>query len=319
MSTIQPPFPAYQGSEPYVFISYAHADSVAVLPLITQLHSRGYRIWYDEGIDPGTEFAKVIAGHLKNAVVVLLFVTPVAVERPFVRREINFAQNRGIPIVSIILSETILPDELELQLGLEQMIFKYRYPEEASFFEVLLRSPHFGPCLGQTNVVPSRIYAIGGTVELGAIEWTVLTTDEENRKALLITKEVIGRRPYHESYEAVTWDSCGLRACLGHMYEKFSPEEQSRIDGEFFLLSSEEVIKYFAAQEIPAGEIYDATVLSLFPSTVFQIEPPGSWWLRSPGSDAARAAYVDVHGVIDCDGKAVTESCGVRPALWLKQ
>lgn len=49
------PFAASSGSDPYVFVSYSHQDSEKVFPIIKQLHEKGYRIWYDEGIDPGSE------------------------------------------------------------------------------------------------------------------------------------------------------------------------------------------------------------------------------------------------------------------------
>jgi hypothetical protein len=47
--------PAYEGKEPYIFVSYAHKDSPAVFHIVEQLSARGYRIWYDEGIEPGSE------------------------------------------------------------------------------------------------------------------------------------------------------------------------------------------------------------------------------------------------------------------------
>ena len=42
--------PAYEGKDPYIFVSYAHKDSAAVFRLVEQLNERGYRICYDEGI-----------------------------------------------------------------------------------------------------------------------------------------------------------------------------------------------------------------------------------------------------------------------------
>ena len=57
---------AYEGRAPYIFVSYAHKDAAQVLPVIAQLQSYGYRIWYDEGIAPGSEWAENIAVHLNN-------------------------------------------------------------------------------------------------------------------------------------------------------------------------------------------------------------------------------------------------------------
>ena len=35
---------AYEGKEPFIFISYAHKDSERVLPILAQLQRRGYRV-----------------------------------------------------------------------------------------------------------------------------------------------------------------------------------------------------------------------------------------------------------------------------------
>ncbi len=51
------PFPAYKGDEPYIFVSYAHADDEIVYPEIQWLHDQGFNIWYDDGIDPGSTWS----------------------------------------------------------------------------------------------------------------------------------------------------------------------------------------------------------------------------------------------------------------------
>ena len=48
-------FDPYEGTENYIFVSYTHKDSEAVFSVIERLHKRGYRIWYDDGIAPGSE------------------------------------------------------------------------------------------------------------------------------------------------------------------------------------------------------------------------------------------------------------------------
>ena len=37
---MEKPFPAYKGDEPYIFVSYAHADDALVYPEIRSLHDR---------------------------------------------------------------------------------------------------------------------------------------------------------------------------------------------------------------------------------------------------------------------------------------
>ena len=52
---------AYKGENPYIFVSYAHKDKDIVYPVIEELQNRGYRIWYDEGIEASEEWLNIWA------------------------------------------------------------------------------------------------------------------------------------------------------------------------------------------------------------------------------------------------------------------
>ena len=67
--------PVYEGKDPYIFVSYAHRDSGIVLPVISGLYEDKYRVWYDEGIAPGSEWPHNIAVHLEHADTVIAFVS----------------------------------------------------------------------------------------------------------------------------------------------------------------------------------------------------------------------------------------------------
>ena len=58
---------AYQGSEPYAFISYSHKDKGEVFPVIRAMQENGYNIWFDEGITPASEWDDHIANRILNA------------------------------------------------------------------------------------------------------------------------------------------------------------------------------------------------------------------------------------------------------------
>ena len=124
----RPPFEAYDGTEPYVFVSYAHRDSASVYPELSRLHSLGYRIWYDEGIDPGNEWPEEIATALQGCAFLVVFISPRAVESKNVRNEVNFAIARHKPFLAVHLEETALPAGLELQMGSIQAVMRYRMP-----------------------------------------------------------------------------------------------------------------------------------------------------------------------------------------------
>ncbi|MBI5249106.1 MAG: toll/interleukin-1 receptor domain-containing protein [Desulfomonile tiedjei] len=121
-----PPIEAYSGSESYLFVSYSHMDSQLVFPEIRYLHEQGYRIWYDEGIDPGNEWPDMVAKALKGATQFLVFVSNQAVTSKNVRNEINFALNHNKPFVAVHIEETALPTGLELRMGDIQAILRYR-------------------------------------------------------------------------------------------------------------------------------------------------------------------------------------------------
>ena len=132
MSSLNNPFPAYKGTLPYIFISYAHLDSEKVFPIIREFQDTAYHLWFDEGIDPGNEWPEEVANALEKSALFVVFISPNSVNSVNVRNEINFALADNIPFIAIHLEETRLTAGLKLQIGAKQAIMKYRM-DEASF------------------------------------------------------------------------------------------------------------------------------------------------------------------------------------------
>ena len=128
--TVEPPFEAYGGCDPFLFVSYSHQDKTNVYPEIGRLHGLEFRIWYDEGIDPGNEWPEDVASALARSSFFLVFTTPPSVESQNVRNEINFAINRKKPFLAVHLEETSLPMGLELRMGDIQAVLKWRMTED---------------------------------------------------------------------------------------------------------------------------------------------------------------------------------------------
>ena len=139
--------PSYEGNEPFIFISYAHKDSAQVLKVLSYLRSRGLRIWYDDGIAPGSELPEYIATHLDKAEAVISFITENSVNSPNCRREITFALSRNKPFVSVFLEKTDIPLGLELQISAQQSVLRYNFSSEEDFLKKLYSTPAFEPCL----------------------------------------------------------------------------------------------------------------------------------------------------------------------------
>ncbi len=151
------------------------------------------------------------------------------------------------------------------------------------------------------------------------IEWDVISV--EDGKMLLISKNVLGVRPYYTGNNVVTWESSDLRVWLNNPFynKSFDESEQEQIvtvtnsnpdnpsfgtDGgndtedKVFLLSIDEAESLFADD---------------------QARDVGSnYWLRSPGSDGHYAAYVRESGKVTNGGFDCNDhNIGVRPALWI--
>jgi hypothetical protein len=138
--TKEAPFLAYKGQEPYIFISYAHNDSAIVFSYISELYSLGYRIWYDEGIDPGLEWPEAIAAAIANCDLMIVFLSPDAVQSVNIRNEINFARYKSKRVLCIYITETMLPDGLALQVGSNQAIMAHKIQDKERFREQMLAS-----------------------------------------------------------------------------------------------------------------------------------------------------------------------------------
>lgn len=110
------PFEAYAGSGPYAFVSYAHADKAEVYACLNRWRDQGIDMWYDEGIPPAGEWVEEIAAAIKGSSIVIVFISPGAVDSRYVKSEVGYALSLDKNILSIHLAETDLPAGLELCL-----------------------------------------------------------------------------------------------------------------------------------------------------------------------------------------------------------
>jgi TPR repeat protein len=134
-------------SEPFIFISYAHKDSFKVLPVLEELQKRNFRLWYDSGIEAGTEWPEYIAGSLNASSCVLAFISEHAQASPNCRREITYSINAGKPVMVVYLDECTLSPGMQLQLGTLHALYRNRHSTMESFMENLCRAECLQPCL----------------------------------------------------------------------------------------------------------------------------------------------------------------------------
>ncbi len=134
---IKVPFEAYDGDEPFLFVSYDHSDKALVYPIIENLYNNGILIWYDEGIEDSSKWKKIIAEKLNKSLVILVFISKNSIKSEYVLDEIDYAVERykkkEIQFIQIYLEETQIPDELKLAVGRIQAMMKYEMDDQLFF------------------------------------------------------------------------------------------------------------------------------------------------------------------------------------------
>ena len=110
-------FQPYEGTESYIFVSYAHKDSEQVRPLLEALNRAGYRVWYDKGIKTGSKWRDYIADHIENCYVFIPLLSHTFVERSECQDEVDHAKRKGKSIIPIYLEDVTLISGLEMGLG----------------------------------------------------------------------------------------------------------------------------------------------------------------------------------------------------------
>lgn len=138
----------YEGDQKYIFVSYCHKDKAQVFPIIEQLAHDGYRVWYDEGIDPGSEWPEIIASHLNGCSACIAFISENSLNSHNCRREINFALLKKKAFISVVLEEVHMSLGMEMQLSATQAIFKYTLSTEREFFVKLQEAKALHECHG---------------------------------------------------------------------------------------------------------------------------------------------------------------------------
>jgi hypothetical protein len=135
------PFTAYEGDEPFVFISYKHSDYKAVYPIIDKLHKAGIRIWYDAGLPIGRNYDIQIAKHIKKSRLFVTFITEEVIrcadnEDDYLVKEASVAIHLGKEYLPIYLDNVDLAGFYLMHYLGKQSILKFDYGDnEEKFIE----------------------------------------------------------------------------------------------------------------------------------------------------------------------------------------
>ena len=124
------PVTAYKGDNPYIFVSYSHVDSSVIYEELNWLQEQRFNLWYDEGIEAGTQWREELALAIESAKLFVFFVTPNSAQSENCRKELNYALNHQIPIVAVHLVPTNFSSGMDLMLSDIQAILKHEMTVE---------------------------------------------------------------------------------------------------------------------------------------------------------------------------------------------
>ena len=99
----------YYGGKKYIFLSYAHQNREQAFSFVYRLQRDEFRVWYDEGIDPGTEWADNIAEKIENSNCFLALISKEYIQSENCRDELSYAHENGIKTLLVFIEDVELP------------------------------------------------------------------------------------------------------------------------------------------------------------------------------------------------------------------
>lgn len=162
------------------------------------------------------------------------------------------------------------------------------------------------------------------------LHWRVLEVRDDG-SALLLTRDIIECRSYHDSRGNITWQNCNLRQWLNGVFapRAFSPQER-----QWLMLEHCEAENNNAFRKVLGGgdtedyvfclgldqaqRLFDADAMRQAQLTPYAQRAHSTrwWWLRAPGGHQFAAATVAEQGFVDYNGFHASLDCiGVRPAI----
>lgn len=114
-----------------VFVSYARANDMTVLPLVESAKRAGRKFWLDQqGISAGDGWAGEIVRAIKGAGGVVVMCSQAAFESDHVKREIYLADRYRKKLVPVFIEQADPPEDFEYFFAGVQSLNLYDTPEE---------------------------------------------------------------------------------------------------------------------------------------------------------------------------------------------
>src|ERR1700749_4029992 len=131
-----------------VFVSYSQADRECAFQLVAQLESRGIGVWVaPRDISPASDWAEAIIEAISGSRLMVLVFSSHCNASPQVRREVERAVHREIPILPFRIEDVLPAKSLEYFLSTPHWLDAFPPPREPHYarlsdhIESLLQAP----------------------------------------------------------------------------------------------------------------------------------------------------------------------------------
>jgi hypothetical protein len=117
-----------------VFVSYSQSDRDAALNLVAQLETRGIKVWVaPRDIAPSADWAAEIIEAIATSRLMLLVFSAACNESPQVRREVERAVHRHLPILPVRIEDVLPTKSLEYFLSTQHWLDAFPAPLESHY------------------------------------------------------------------------------------------------------------------------------------------------------------------------------------------
>lgn len=109
--------PSYDGTEPYLFVSYSHSDMADVRRVLQAIDREKFRFWYDDTMEIGEDFREELRTKIENSSGILLFISDASMASKYCGMEIIIAYKNDKKIFPVYLRDDVeIPAPLKMIL-----------------------------------------------------------------------------------------------------------------------------------------------------------------------------------------------------------
>ncbi|MBQ2757378.1 MAG: leucine-rich repeat protein [Clostridia bacterium] len=133
--------PSYDGDEPYIFISYSHADTPKVREILKRVDKEKFRFWYDDTMEIGEDFRRELQTRIESCHAFLLFISPASMQSKYCGMEIITAFKNNKRIFPVYLDDTTeIPGALKMILENLQHVKGAAIDKDPRYIDKLIAS-----------------------------------------------------------------------------------------------------------------------------------------------------------------------------------